>query len=267
MMNAMPQELFVRLSVFFGVFALMALLELLIPFRREASQRASRWPANIGIVVIDSLLVRLVAPAGAVSIAFFAETKGIGLLNSVALPGWAEVLAAVLVLDFAIWAQHLVFHKVPMLWRLHRMHHADTGYDVTTALRFHPIEILLSLGIKAAMILLIGAPALAVMIFEVLLNATAMFNHANVRLPDGLDRLLRLIVVTPGMHRVHHSTVQAETDSNYGFNSPWWDRLFGTYRAAPSAGEDGMVFGLETFRAPEERGFLRMLTQPFRASK
>lgn len=266
MMNAMPQELLVRLSVFFGVFAAMALLEFLMPFRREASQRASRWPANIGIVVIDSLLVRLVAPAGAVSVALYAEVKGIGVLNMVAPPGWIEVVAAVIVLDFSIWAQHLVFHKVPLLWRLHRMHHADTGYDVTTALRFHPIEILLSLGIKAAMILLIGAPALAVMIFEVVLNATAMFNHANVRLPEGLDRLLRLVVVTPGMHRVHHSTVQVETDSNYGFNLPWWDRLFGTYRAAPLAGDD-LVFGLEAFRAQEERGIIRMLTQPFRAAK
>ena len=181
-----------------------------------------------------------------------------------ALPAWVGVVASVVLLDLAIYFQHVLFHAVPVLWRLHRMHHADLDFDVTTGLRFHPIEILLSMVIKLAVVAALGAPALAVLIFEVLLNATSMFNHGNVRIPAGLDRVLRWVVVTPDMHRVHHSILSRETNSNFGFNLPWWDRLFGTYRAQPAAGHEGMTIGIEQFRDPRELRLDRMLLQPFR---
>ena len=181
-----------------------------------------------------------------------------------AFPAWVGVVSSVVVLDLAIYLQHVLFHAVPSLWRLHRMHHADLEFDVSTGLRFHPIEILLSMVIKFIVVAALGAPAVAVLIFEVLLNATSMFNHGNVRIPTGLDRMLRWIVVTPDMHRVHHSILSRETNSNFGFNLPWWDRLFGTYRAQPTAGHDGMTIGIEQFREPRELGLDRMLLQPFR---
>jgi sterol desaturase/sphingolipid hydroxylase (fatty acid hydroxylase superfamily) len=186
------------------------------------------------------------------------------LLHALALPPWANVPLAVMALDLAIYLQHVLFHAVPALWRLHRMHHADLEIDVTTGARFHPIEILLSMGIKLGVIAALGTPAVAVLLFEVLLNATSMFNHSNVAMPAWLDRVLRWIVVTPDMHRVHHSIVVRETNSNFGFNLPWWDRLFGTYRDQPAAGHDGMTIGIEQFRDPVEQRLDRMLTQPFR---
>lgn len=254
----------VRLAAFFGVFVAMAAWEFLAPRRDRAVTRLRRWPSNLGVLGLDIFVVRLVWPAAAVGVALYGEAQGWGLLNAVAVPYWAAVVLSVLVLDLAIYAQHVVFHHVPWLWRLHRMHHADLDFDVTTALRFHPIEILLSMAIKAVLVLLLGAPALAVLIFEVLLNATAMFNHGNVSLPVGLDRVVRWFLVTPDMHRVHHSIVKAETDSNFGFNLPWWDRLFGTYRGQPEAGHDGMTIGLDQFRDPAELRLDRLLTQPFR---
>jgi sterol desaturase/sphingolipid hydroxylase (fatty acid hydroxylase superfamily) len=262
--TAFAAEPMIRLSIFGGVLLIMALWEMLAPRRQVAGERGRRWPSNLGIVVLDSLLVRVVFPLSAVAFALWLEGRGFGLLPWLGISGWLAVLIAVVVLDLAIYAQHVLFHAVPVLWRLHRMHHADTHIDVTTGLRFHPIEILLSMVLKFAVVALLGAPALGVLIFEVLLNATAMFNHSNVRLPVGVDRIVRRLVVTPDMHRVHHSVVPRETHANFGFNLPWWDRLFGTYRDQPEAGHDAMQIGLPEFRDPAEQRLDRMLTQPFR---
>ena len=212
-------------------------------------------------------MTRIVAPTGAVGFALFAEAHGLGLFNVVAMPAWVEMVLALLTLDLAIYLQHRLFHYAPVLWRLHRMHHADLDVDVTTGARFHPIEILLSLGIKFVVIVPLGLSPLAVLLFEIGLNATSMFNHSNVRVSPAIERVLRCLVVTPDMHRVHHSVVRRETDSNFGFNFPWWDRLFGTYRAQPEAGHDDMTIGIEQFREPSELRLDRMLTQPFRKDK
>ena len=216
------------------------------------------------MAVLDTVLGRIVAPTGAVGLALFAEERGWGLFNMVALPVWLELLLALFLLDLAIYLQHRLFHYVPVLWRLHRMHHADLDVDVTTGARFHPLEILLSLGIKFLVVVPLGAPPLAVLLFEIALNATSMFNHTNVWLPPAIERLLRWLVVTPDMHRVHHSIIRRETDSNFGFNFPWWDRLFGTYRPRPEAGHEAMTLGTEQFRNSKELRLDRMLTQPFR---
>ena len=254
----------IRLSIFLGVFAAVAGWEVLAPRRALVPGRLARWPNNISVVVLNTLVARLLFPAGAVGIAALAESKGLGLLNALALPFWAKAAAAFLLLDLAIYLQHVLFHAVPALWRLHRMHHADLGFDVTTGARFHPIEIVLSMIIKAVIVAGLGAPVVAVIVFEVALNATAMFNHANARLPAALDRALRLVVVTPDMHRIHHSVAPVETNSNFGFNMPWWDRLFGTYRAQPAAGHEGMTIGIEAFREPADLRLDKMLIQPFR---
>lgn len=257
-------EWLIRLVAFSGVITAMALWERWAPKRQLAVGRSPRWPGNFGVLAIDIVLVRIVFPTAAVGAALVCEAQGWGLFNAVAVPFVAATLASVVVLDLAIYLQHVMFHAVPALWRLHRMHHADLDIDVTTGVRFHPVEILLSLLIKFAVIALLGAPALAVLIFEVLLNATSMFNHSNVRMPAPLERIARLLVVTPDMHRVHHSIVRTETNSNFGFNFPWWDRLFGTYRAQPAAGHDGMTVGVESFRDPAELRLDRMLLQPLR---
>ena len=256
-------EPIIRLSAFGGIFVVMALWEILAPRRERTFSRLKRWPNNIGIVVFNTLVVRLLFPTAAVGMALAAEANGWGLFNSLAAPFWLAVLLSVLIMDGAIYLQHVLVHAVPALWRLHRMHHADLDYDVTTGARFHPLEIVLSMGLKLMVVSALGAPALAVLIFEVVLNATAIFNHANVRLPEGLDRMLRLIVVTPDMHRVHHSVIPEETNSNFGFNLPWWDRLFGTYKAQPEAGHLGMTIGIEQFREGSDLRLDRMLIQPF----
>jgi sterol desaturase/sphingolipid hydroxylase (fatty acid hydroxylase superfamily) len=257
-------EPWIRLGAFAAVFAVMALWELAAPRRRQAIRRLRRWPGNLGVVAIDTLLVRLIFPTAAVGVALVVQVGGWGLLPALNVPPWLAVIIAVIVLDLAIYLQHVLFHAVPVLWRLHRMHHADLEIDVTTGARFHPIEILLSMAIKLGVVAALGAPAVAVLIFEVLLNATSMFNHGNVRLPPGLDRGLRWLVVTPDMHRVHHSILPHETNSNFGFNLPWWDRMFGTYRAQPQAGHEAMTIGIEQFRDPGELRLDRMLLQPFR---
>jgi sterol desaturase/sphingolipid hydroxylase (fatty acid hydroxylase superfamily) len=215
-------------------------------------------------VVVDTLALRLLFPTAAVGLALAGEARGWGLLNNVALPSALKVLAAVVLLDLAIYLQHVLFHAVPTLWRLHRMHHADLEFDVTTGVRFHPVEIVLSMGIKLAVVAALGAPAIGVLLFEVLLNATSMFSHGNVGLPEGLDRVLRRVLVTPEMHRVHHSVVPRETNSNFGFNLSVWDRLFGTYRPQPAAGHEAMTIGIEAFRDPSELRLDRMLLQPLR---
>jgi sterol desaturase/sphingolipid hydroxylase (fatty acid hydroxylase superfamily) len=257
-------EPYIRLVAFGGVFVAMAIWEHFEPRRKQAIGRRLRWPNNLGVVVVDTLLVRLVFPITAVGLALVAEIHGWGLFQAIAFPVWIAVVSSVVLLDLAIYFQHVLFHAVPTLWRLHRMHHADLEFDVTTGLRFHPIEILLSMVIKLAVITALGAPAVAVLIFEVLLNATSMFNHSNIRIPPGIDQALRWLVVTPDMHRVHHSILSKETNSNFGFNLPWWDRVFGTYRAQPTAGHDGMTIGIEQFRDTRELGLDRMLLQPFR---
>ena len=225
-----------------------------------------RWTNNLGLVVIDTIVLRLSFPILAVGLAVIAQDRGWGLFNVIEAPGWVAILVSIIVLDLVIYLQHVMFHAVPALWRLHRMHHADLEFDVTTGLRFHPVEILLSMGIKLAVVMALGPPAVAVLIFEVLLNATAMFNHSNIRLPMLVDRFLRLIVVTPDMHRVHHSIIPEETNSNFGFNLPWWDRLLGTYKAQPKAGHEGMTIGIEQFRTGRDLWLDRMLVQPVKGS-
>lgn len=257
-------EPLIRLGAFAGVFGVMAVWELLTPRRRQAIGRNWRWPSNLGVMAVDVVLVRILLPITAVGLALIAEARGFGLLNMIALPRWASIIISVVLLDLAIYLQHVLFHAVPALWRLHRMHHADLEIDVTTGVRFHPVEILLSTSIKLAVVAALGTPAAAVVIFEVLLNATSMFNHSNVRVPQQIDRVLRWFVVTPDMHRVHHSILRRETNSNFGFNLPWWDRLLGTYRAQPAAGHEGMTIGIEQFRDARELGLDRMLLQPFR---
>jgi sterol desaturase/sphingolipid hydroxylase (fatty acid hydroxylase superfamily) len=257
-------EPLIRLAGFGSVFMLMALWELVAPRRKQAIGRGWRWPNNLGVVAMNTLLVRILFPTTAVGLAILAQSGGFGLFNVIAAPAWAGIVASVVILDLAIYLQHVLFHAVPALWRLHRMHHADLEFDVSTGLRFHPIEILLSMLIKFAVVAALGAPALSVLIFELLLSATSMFNHGNVRIPARLDRMLRWLVVTPDMHRVHHSILSRETNSNFGFNLPWWDRLFGTYRPQPAAGHEAMTIGIEQFRDARELGLHRMLLQPFR---
>jgi len=262
--SILAQEATLRLAFFIGILAVMALWEIAAPRRRREIPRLLRWSGNLGLVVIDAALVRLVYPVTAVALAAFAADRGWGLFNLLEVPGWVAVIVAILVLDLVIYLQHVMFHAVPALWRLHRMHHADLEFDVTTGLRFHPVEILLSMGLKLAVVAALGPPAVAVLIFEVLLNGTAMFNHSNVKLPTRLDSVLRLFIVTPDMHRVHHSILRNETNSNFGFNIPWWDRLLGTYKAQPSKGHDGMTIGIEQFRARRDLWLDRMLIQPVR---
>jgi sterol desaturase/sphingolipid hydroxylase (fatty acid hydroxylase superfamily) len=264
MTSLLALEPAIRIAAFAGVFTAMAVWEVLAPRRALSVRRRRRWPGNLGVVALDTLLLRLLFPAAAVGGALLAEARGWGFLRAHELPGWLAVAAAVVVLDLAIYLQHVLFHAVPALWRLHRMHHADLDFDVTTGGRFHPIEIVLSMLLKLTVVAALGAPAAAVLLFEVVLNATAMFNHGNVRLPSRVDRWLRWLVVTPDMHRVHHSIERSETNSNFGFNLPWWDRLLGTYRPAPAAGHESMTIGLELFRDPREQRLGRMLLQPWR---
>lgn len=254
----------IRLVIFVGVLLAMAAWEALAPRRPRLVSRWSRWPSNLGIVALNTVVLRAASPLAAVAVAGLAEQHGWGLLNGVALPAWASIVLAVVLLDLAIYLQHVMFHAVPALWRLHRMHHADLDFDVTTGARFHPIEIILSAGIKCLVVGAIGASPVGVILFEVILNATAMFNHSNVRLPIALDRFLRLAVVTPDMHRVHHSVRPNETNSNFGFSLPWWDRLLGTYRAQPADGHTGMTIGIEQFRTKGDLRLDRMLIQPLR---
>ena len=257
----------VRLGVFAGLFVLFALIELLLPRRRLIASKGRRWLTNLGISATASLLLRLMAaiavPLTAVAAAFFAQHNGLGLLNTVDWPDWIKILIALVVLDLAIWAQHLASHKIPVLWRLHQVHHADRDIDVTTAIRFHPVEIGLSMLWKMAVVIPLGASPLAVFLFEVILNGCAMFNHANIGLPRPLDRVLRLAIVTPDMHRVHHSVLRPEHDSNYGFNLSVWDRLFGTYTAQPKDGHLGMRIGLNPYQTTAPTHFGWSLWLPF----
>ena len=257
-------EVVIRLGFFFGVFAVMALWEVAAPRRALTVSKTVRWANNLGLVFFNSFILRLIFPAAAVGMAAFAGEQGWGIFNYYDVSPVTAVVASVVAMDFAIYLQHIMVHAVPVLWRLHRVHHADLDFDVTTGARFHPIEIILSMLIKFATIVVLGPPVVAVVIFEVVLNATAMFNHSNVRLPLGLDRVLRRVVVTPDMHRVQHSVEDDEANSNFGFNLPWWDRLFGTYRDQPRAGHENMSIGIHTYRDPKLVSWLHgMLWLPF----
>lgn len=264
----LPQvEIAVRLGCFVGVLLLMTLWELRAPRRRLSVAKTPRWMSNLGLVVLNVVLARFVIPVTAVAAAVISQSQQWGLLHLVDWPIWMEVILSVVAFDLAIYLQHVMFHALPLLWRLHMVHHADLDIDVTTGLRFHTLEILLSALIKLAAVIIVGPVAVAVVIFEVLLNATSMFNHSNVRIPERLDRMLRWFIVTPDMHRVHHSVIRQETNSNFGFNLPWWDFLLGTYRAQPREGHDGMTIGVTHLR--DERQVDRlpgMLAIPFRTT-
>jgi sterol desaturase/sphingolipid hydroxylase (fatty acid hydroxylase superfamily) len=259
----MGDEAKIRLGFFFGIFVLVAVLEILRPRRALTTSKTSRWFANLVMVVLNPLSIRLVFPVLPVGMALLAEEQHWGFLNSMGLPYWLKVVVAVILLDLSIYLQHVLHHAIPVLWRLHMVHHADLDFDVTTGLRFHPIEIVLSMGIKLMTVAALGPPALAVLIFEVALNATSMFNHSNIGIPEKVDRVLRLLAVTPDMHRVHHSVIILETNSNCGFNLPWWDRLLGTYKVQPEQGHDGMMIGLSQFREIKKLTLPRLLILPF----
>ncbi|TDP40314.1 sterol desaturase/sphingolipid hydroxylase (fatty acid hydroxylase superfamily) [Idiomarina aquatica] len=244
----MTMEAIIRLTIFLSVLALMVGWEVARPKRQPRYNRWQRWPANLGIVVIDTLVTRLLVPAGVVGAALWAQQQGVGLFNMLQVPAWLAVVASFILLDIAIYWQHRAFHRIPVLWRLHRVHHADPDFDVTTGLRFHPIEIVLSLGIKAAVAVVLGAPVLAIIIFEVVLNACSLFNHGNVALPPKLERAVRKILITQELHRIHHSSVKTETNSNYGFSVSWWDHLFNSYTGQPQAGSDNVDIGLTDYR-------------------
>jgi len=263
MLDFLSSEIGIRLVSFVGILGVMSLWEVFAPRRSPLGKKTLRWSSNFCLVFINSILMRLIAPLGAVGVAQFAESRGWGLLNQLTLPSVISTVLAFVVLDFAIYLQHRMFHAIPILWRSHMVHHADLDCDVSTGLRFHTFEIVISFVIKSSVVILLGASPLAVVIFEVVLNGTAMFNHSNIRIPRPLDKLLRLILVTPDMHRVHHSVDCAETNSNFGFNLPWWDFLFRTYRSQPAEGHEEMHIGLPRFRHASVQQLCMMLTMPF----
>lgn len=259
----MSTDTSLRVFAFVAVFVVMAAWEVLAPRRARSLPRRARWPHNLALVALNTLLLRVLFPLGAVGAAVWATKAGWGVLPRLAAPGWIAIPVSVLLLDLAIYLQHVVFHRVPILWRVHRMHHADLDLDVTSGSRFHPIEMVLSMVLKMGVVVALGAPAAAVMAFEVLLNATAMFNHANAQIPPWLERPLRWMIITPDLHRIHHSTRPEETNSNFGFGAVWWDRAFRTFRKAPRGGQSGMTLGLPDLRDPAELRLDRMLLQPF----
>ncbi len=263
-MNDFSHEAAIRVGFFLLIFIAVAVAEIAAPRRPLTAPKAARWRVNLAMTLIDAVVARFLSPILPVGLALLAASRGWGALNHLSVPFWPSVLIGVLFLDLIIYLQHVMFHMLPLFWRLHGMHHTDLDIDVTSGLRFHPLEIYLSMLIKLAAVLVLGVPALAVLVFEVLLNGTSMFSHGNIRLREGLDGLLRLFVVTPDMHRVHHSVIIRETNSNFGFNFPWWDRFFGTYRPQPAMGHDGMTIGLARFRDAEALTLGALLLLPFR---
>lgn len=245
------------------LFVILAALEAIFPRKKRSMPRGQRWRTNVIIIIVDSVALRLMGPVAAIAAASYAAQNGIGLFNWTSLPGWLEFVLALIIFDLAIYAQHVISHKVPLLWALHKVHHADRDIDVTTAVRFHPVEIILSMLYKSVLVFLVGPSVLAIFTFSLLLNLFAMFNHANLRLPLSVDRILRLFVVTPDMHRVHHSTLVKETDSNFGFSIALWDRLFGTYTAQPAAGHDDVVIGLDEYQSDHPNELWWSLLLPF----
>ena len=256
-------EASVRLGIFLGLFIAIAVAEAISPRRVPTYSKITRWFNNLSIVFLGTFSVRLVFPLLPVGLALYCTQHEWGILNNIALPLWIKIVIGVIALDFIIYLQHVMFHRVPLFWRLHVMHHTDLDFDITTGLRFHPFEIVLSMVIKLLTVVLLGPPATVVLIFEILLNGTSMFNHGNIRIPFGIDKILRLFVVTPDMHRVHHSVIISETNSNYGFNLPWWDRLLGTYRAQPARGHDGMTIGIGWLREAKRLTLPWLLAMPF----
>lgn len=260
----LSNEGLVRLAAFLGFFALLAAIEFRRPLRPHDNRWSLRWSANLGLAFIGALLMRVLFPAAAVGFGLFAEKHGLGLMRVWSPAPVVAIVTGMVLLDLAIYFQHVVFHFVPTLWRFHRVHHADMAFDITTAMRFHPLELLLSMAIKALVICLIGPPILAIMLFELLLNASSLFTHANIRLPAQLDRFLRIGIVTPDMHRIHHSTLPVETNSNFGFNISVWDRVFGTYRSVALRDQSSMQIGINGLRDPASVLTLRgMLVLPF----
>lgn len=261
----MAYEKEIRMGFFFGMLAIVGLWEVFAPRRTLTVSKTVRWVNNLGLVFFNSIIVRLVFPVAAIGVAATAHENGWGLFNNIDVPVWLAAIIAIVLMDLVIYIQHVMVHAIPLLWRLHRVHHADPDYDVTTGARFHTLEIILSMGIKFCTIVLLGPPIFAVIIFEVILNATAMFNHGNIRLPEKVDKLLRWILVTPDMHRVHHSTEDDETNSNFGFSLPWWDRLFGTYRDQPRGGHQQMKIGIRSYSSVKDVSWITgMLTLPFK---
>ena len=249
---------------FISMLVIMTVCETVWAKRERSIDRLMRWPGNLGIAMLGTVVVRLIFPVTAAGVALLAQTNGIGLFNALMPSPVISIPLSLLLLDMTIYGQHRLFHSVPLLWRIHRMHHTDLDIDVSTGLRFHLAKLLLSMLIKFAAIIAIGAPPLAVLIFEIGLNACSLFNHANVRLPEKLDNFLRTVIVTPDMHRVHHSTLPSETNSNYGFGLSWWDKAFGTYVPQPKLGHTGMIIGLENYREPDVVRLDHMLVNPFR---
>lgn len=253
---------FERILLFLTPLAMLIAAEWLWPKRQRALRRMDRWPSAIALLAVGTGLTRLIAPAGLIGVAVWLQGTGFGVLPSAGLPAPAAIVLAIVWLDFGVWLQHVVLHRVPVLWRFHRVHHADVDIDTTTALRFHPGELLFSFVWKAGFILASGASPLAVLLFEVILNSSAMFNHSNLALPKAVDRWLRLIIVTPDMHRVHHSVLEDESRMNFGFCLPWWDRLFRVYQEQPRAGHTNMEIGQSRWRSAEDQSLWKLLAQP-----
>jgi sterol desaturase/sphingolipid hydroxylase (fatty acid hydroxylase superfamily) len=259
----MKYEIIIRLIVFLAIFTAVALFEIKSPRRNLTISKEFRWINNLAIVIGNPLLLRLVFPILALDMAVIAHERSWGLLNILELPNWLGIVAGIILLDLVIYLQHVMFHAIPLCWRLHMMHHADLDFDLTTGLRFHPIEIMLSMGIKISAICVFGPSLISVLFFEIILNGMAVFNHGNIKIPTQLDRFLRYFIVTPDMHRVHHSVIIRETNSNFGFNLSWWDRLFGTYKAQPEKGHVGMTIGLSQFRDFKKLTLPWLLALPF----
>lgn len=259
----MNVDLIIRITAFAGIFAVMVVWELMAPRRQWHTSKAKRWVINLALVAVNSLFTRALLASGALGAAVLAGQGEVGLFHQLDWPSWTEVIIAVVVFDLVVYFQHVLMHAVPILWRLHMVHHSDLDFDVTTGGRFHPIEIALSMFIKIGAVILIGASPVAVLMFEVLLNATSMFNHSNVHIPVFVDRVLRWIVVTPDMHRIHHTVIPQETNRNFGFNLPWWDRVLGTYLSDPSKGHEHMTIGLEQYRDPTQLTWLGLVALPF----
>ncbi len=264
MINTIEQnEPTIRLAVFGGVLILMLILETLFPRKARTQNRGLHIATNLGIVVLYTLVMRVLFPVAAMGTAVYAASKGWGLLNLFEMPVWAHILISAVLLDMAVYWQHVASHKIPMIWAFHKMHHADRDIDATTGIRFHPVEIVLSMLYKMVIVLILGPHVIGVFIFEVVLNGSAMFNHANIRLPLWLDKIVRILFVTPDMHRVHHSVIVKETNSNYGFNLSIWDKLFGSYIAQPKEGHDKMTIGLSEYQTDDPSHIVWCLKLPF----
>ncbi len=260
-------ESLIRLSVAAAVFLMMISWEALKPRRPQQVNRKQRWPVNLGLALFNMGLMRITIGGLAYLSAVWAGEKGYGLINYLSLNNVVGIVLTLLALDLSIYAQHIVMHKVPWLWRLHKVHHTDLAFDATTAVRFHPLEIVLSMLYKVFWIILIGAHPGAVIAFEIILNAAATFNHSNIDIPESIDKKLRWLLITPDMHRIHHSTIPSETDSNYGFSISCWDRFFKTYTAQPQQAQTSMLIGLDAYRQQDELGFLQLFLLPFKPLK